>query len=210
MIGKLKGTVDALGEGEAVIDVHGVGYLVGAGSRALRRLAVGEAAELHIETEVRDDAIRLWAFVSEEERAWFVALKSVQGIGSKAALAILDVLPPSELMSALALEDAASIARAQGVGKKLAQRVASELKDKPAPTGRNLGGGASLAAELGAAEAAPAGAGAVQRDAISALTNLGYQRAEAGPAVALAIRDLGEDPALDAVIGRALKELARG
>lgn len=206
MIGMLKGSVAALGEAEAVIDVHGVGYLVGGGARTLRRLAVGEAAHLHIETEVRDDAIKLWAFLSEEDRAWFVMLKAVQGIGSKAALAILDALTPAELMSAAALGDAAAVARAQGVGRKLAERVVTELKDKPPPLGRALGGGALRPAP---AESAAPGS-AQQADAISALVNLGYQRMEAAPAVAAAARALGEDAALDALIGRALKELARG
>ena len=202
----LKGAVAALGEHEAVIDVHGVGYLVGGGARTLRRLSVGEAAHLHIETEVRDDAIRLWAFLSEEERAWFVMLKTVQGIGSKAALAILDVLPPAELMSAAALGDAAAVARAQGVGRKLAERVVTELKDKPPPLGRALGASALRPA----AADAPAPASALQADAISALVNLGYQRTDPAPAVAAASRALGADAPLDAVIGRALKELARG
>mgnify|MGYP000135604386 CR=1 FL=1 len=205
MIGMLKGTVAALGDDEAVIDIHGVGYLVGAGARTLRRLAVGEAAHLHVETEVRDDAIRLWGFMSEEERAWFVALKTVQGVGSKAALAILDVLTPAELMSAAALGDAVSIARAHGVGKKIAERVAGEFKDKPPPHGRSLGG-LTTAAE----SAAPAPGSALQADAVSALVNLGYQRAEAAPAVAGALKALGGEPALDALIGRALKELAHG
>jgi Holliday junction DNA helicase RuvA len=205
MIGMLKGTVAAIGESEAVIDVHGVGYLVGAGARTLRRLAVGEAAHLQIETEVRDDAIRLWAFLSEEERAWFVMLKTVQGIGSKAALAILDVLPPAELMSAAALGDAASVARAQGVGKKLAERVIVELKDKPPPFGRSFGG-----PHAPAPIEAIAPMSSLQADAISALVNLGYQRSEAAPAVATASRALGDDAAVDALIGRALKELARG
>jgi Holliday junction DNA helicase RuvA len=206
MIGGLKGQIAAIGEGEALIDVHGVVYLVGGGARTLRRLAVGQAAHLHIETEVRDDAIRLWAFLSEEDRAWFVLLKTVQGIGSKAALAILDALPPAELMSAAALGDVSAVTRAQGVGRKLAERVVTELKDKPPPLGRSLGGGALRAAP---AEAI-APASALQADAISALVNLGYQRTEAAPAVASASRALGDDAALDALIARALKELARG
>lgn len=204
MIGTLRGEIAALGDAEAVIEVHGAGYLFGAGARTLRRLAVGESAYLHVETEMREDAIRLWAFLSEEERAWFVRLRSVQGVGAKAALAILDVLTPAELMSAAALGDVTAIARAQGVGKKLAERVAGELKDKPPPQGRAL---------TGALPGAPAGlpvspATGAQADAISALLNLGYQRGEAAPAVAAAARALGEGAAVDALIGRALKELA--
>lgn len=209
MIGKLKGIVDTIGEDEAIVDVGGVGYLVFAGARTLRSLNVGEACELHIETEVREDAFKLWAFAEESERAWFVRLKQAPGVGSKVAAAILDALTPDELMSAAALEDATAVARAHGVGKKLAQRVVSELKDKAPPTGRGVtalpaGGGKP-------SQAAPAlsGHAAVRLDAVSALTNLGYDPSQAQRAVAEVLKNAEETPELDSLLKAALKELAR-
>lgn len=210
MIGKLKGVVDTIGEDEAIIDVGGVGYLVFAGARTLRSLNVGEACELHIETEVREDAFKLWAFAEESERAWFVRLKQAPGVGSKVAAAILDALTPDELMSAAALEDANAVARAHGVGKKLAQRVVSELKDKAPPMGRGVGftpsGGGPKSAQ---AAPAPGGHAAVRQDAVSALTNLGYDPSHAQRAVAEALKSAEEAPELDSLLKAALKELAR-
>ena len=127
MIGALKGVVSAIGEDAALIDVGGVGYVVQAGSRTLARLNVGEATMLLIETHVREDAIKLYGFQSEEERGWFVHLQSVQSVGARVALSILDTLTVSEISDAVALQDKASFARANGVGPKLATRIAVEL-----------------------------------------------------------------------------------
>jgi len=210
MIGKLKGVVSLIGDDEAIIDVGGVGYLVLAGARTLRALQVGEAAELHIETEVREDALKLWAFASDAERAWFARLKEAPGVGSKVAAAILDALDPDALANAVALGDAAALAQARGVGKKLAARIVSELKDKAPPMGRGLSPApaASAAPSAEPATAAPA-AGATRMDAVSALANLGYDRVEAQRAVAAALSAAEGEPPLDALIRDALKELAR-
>lgn len=221
MIGKLKGVVDAVGAEEVVVDVGGVGYLVACGARTLARLpAPEETVTLFIETHVREDAIRLYGFLTEEERAWFVRLQQIQGVGSKVALAILDVLAPPELMNAAALEDEASVARAHGVGRRLAARVVTELKDKPAPATRfgGLSGGpapgAAVAARASAAalaEARPAGDEEfrLRADAVSALVNLGLAEPEVRAAVTVARGGFDEPPPLDALVKAALKELGR-
>lgn len=213
MIGMLKGVVEAVGGDEAVIDVNGVGYLVGAGSRTLARMEPGAKVTLHIETHVREDAFKLFAFLEEHERAWFVHLQSVQGVGAKAAFAILDAVPVGEVANAAALGDKSTFARAKGVGPKLATRIASELKDKAPPQGRSFSIGLP-AHETGEAPAAatPAAAapadGASREDAVSALLNLGYHENTARQAVATVLRDEGADAALGDVIRLSLKELA--
>ncbi len=210
MIGKLKGVVDSVGEDEAVIDVNGVGYLVHAGSRTLARLEAGADASLHIETYVREDQFKLFGFLAEAERAWFVRLQSVQGVGAKHALALLDALGPAEVESAAALGDASAFERAKGVGKKLAQRIATELKDKPPPLGRTLSGGAAaLNIALGTPAAPPASGGGAREAAVSALINLGYGESDARRACASALTELGEDAGEGALIKASLKELAR-
>lgn len=211
MIGKLKGLIDSVGEDEAVLDVNGVGYLVHAGARTLSRLEIGAEASLHIETYVREDQFKLFGFLSEGERAWFVRLQSVQGVGAKHALALLDALGPAEVESAAALGDASAFERAKGVGKKLAQRIATELKDKPPPLGRNLSGGAAaLNVALGTPAPAVAAAGGGAREAaVSALINLGYGEGDARRACAAALGELGEDAREGALIKASLKELAR-
>ena len=139
MIGKLKGVIDAVGETHAIVDVNGVGYEVQLSSRTLRNLSVGEAVALTIDTHVRDDAIRLFGFQSEVERSWFRTLQTIQGVGAKVALGVLGILPPSELSNAIALDNWAAVAETPGVGKKLAQRIVAELKDKaPAMQGAAL------------------------------------------------------------------------
>jgi len=138
MIGMLIGPCLMAGTGEAIIDCGGVGYLVQCGSKTLGQLAEGKPARLHIETIVKEQSITLYGFASEESRAWFVRLQSVQGVGPKAALAILDILSPGEIMSAAALEDKTAFSRASGVGPKLATRIATELSGKAAPTGRGF------------------------------------------------------------------------
>ncbi|MCC5994793.1 MAG: Holliday junction branch migration protein RuvA [Oceanicaulis sp.] len=211
MIGKLKGIVDAVGEEEAVIDVGGVGYLIHAGARTLSRLSPGASVSVHVETYVREDALKLFAFLTDAERAWFVRLQSVQGVGARHALAILDAVAPGEIESAAALGDTSAFSRAKGVGPKLAQRIAAELKDKAPPAGRTLGGGAALAASSATAKSAPAApaASAAREAAVSALINLGYGESDARRAAAQALRDLGDDAGEGALIKAALKELAR-
>jgi Holliday junction DNA helicase RuvA len=206
MIGKLKGKVDALGESFLIIDVNGVGYEVQASSRTLRNLKIGDDASLTIDTHVREDAIRLFGFQSELERSWFRTLQSIQGVGSKVALAVLGVLGPQDLANAIALGNAAAVEETPGVGKKLAQRIVLELKDK-APALSVAG----LSMPVGASSGA--GSGSVQShaaaEAISALTNLGYNPAQASGAVAVAMKELGDKAETAALIKRSLKELAR-
>ncbi len=215
MIGKLKGVVDSLGEDEAVIDVAGVGYLVTVGIRALTALEPGQPCALHIETHVREDAFRLFGFLTEAERAWFVRLQSVQGVGARHALAVLDALGVGEVESAAALGDASTFERAKGVGKKLAQRIATELKDKAPPMGRRAARFEPGPAPSGAAAPAAASQGAApstnaaREGAVSALINLGYAETDARRAAALAANALGEAADEGALIKAALKELAR-
>lgn len=202
MIGKLKGAVDALGEDYVLLDVHGVGFVVHCSSRTLGNLpGPGEAATLAIETQVREDSIRLYGFASEAERDWFRLLQSVQGVGAKVALAILGVLGEAELAAAIARQDKVSVARAPGVGPKLAARITAELKDK---------GPTMPVADLAVASVTlPADAPSAVQDAVSALVNLGYGRPQAAAAVAAAHAALGDTAAAGALIRRGLKELAQ-
>ena len=137
MIGRLRGILADVGEEDALIDVGGVGYVVRCGSRTLSRLPpVGDETLVHVETQTAEQTgTRLYGFLTREERRAFVLLQSVQGVGPKAALAVLDVLPPPELAAAVAREDKAAVGRAQGIGPKLAQRIVVELKDKPISDG---------------------------------------------------------------------------
>ena len=210
MIGRLKGLVAAVGEEAALIDVGGVGYEVHAHARLLSRLAPGEAATLAIETHVREDLIRLYGFENEAERQAFRLLQIVQGVGARHALSVLDVLPPSDLYDAVAAEDVTAIARAHGVGKKLAQRIATELASR---LGALAGAASANPFRPGAKTSAPAetarepGA-AAKADAVSALANLGYDGIDARRAVAAAAESAGGDADVGALIKRALKELA--
>lgn len=205
MIGKLKGVVDAVGESHVIVDVNGVGYEVQASARTLRDLTPGAAASLAIETHVREDAIRLYGFTSEVERAWFRTLQTIQGVGAKVALAVLGTLSPQELAQAIALQNWAAVEQTPGVGKKLAQRVVAELKDKaPALSIAGL----SVPSAVANGRAGPA-RDDTAAEAISALTNLGYQPALASQAVAAALADLGEAADTPRLIRRGLKELAR-
>ena len=196
MIAKLTGIVDSIGEDWAVIDVAGVGYLVFCNGRTLGRLSIGESAVLLVETEMREDRIQLYGFAETAEREWFRLLTTVQGVGAKAALAILTVLAPNDLVTAIAAADRAAIRRASGVGPKLAGRIVSELKDKVA----NI--------TLGPAAATDAPASVATADAVSALVNLGYTPSEALAAVSDSARRLGADAATAALIRAALSELA--
>lgn len=203
MIGSLKGVVTAIGEDAALIDVNGVGYVVQAGSRTLSRLSVGEAAMICIETQVREDAIRLFGFASEEERGWFVHLQSVQSVGAKVALAILDTLTVNDIADAISLQDKASFARANGVGPKLAARIVQELAGKAPP--RGFLAHAPIASSAKGPVLVAGGSGA-RGDAVSALINLGIDATTAARAVATAMKGL-EDPATPDLIRAALKEV---
>jgi len=201
MIAKLRGVVDAVGEDWAVIDVNGVGYLVSCPGRTLAALLVGQAAALFVETQVREDRIQLFGFADAGEREWFRLLQTVQGVGGRVALAILSALAPDRLVQVIAAGDRAAITRAEGVGPKLAARILTELKDKAG----NIALGALAKPKPGTA-AAPAAT--PDLDAVSALVNLGYGRAEAFGAIASASRTLGAGASIDALIKAGLKELS--
>jgi len=204
VIGRLRGTVAEIGEEDALIDVGGVGYVVRCGSRTLSRLPpVGEETLVHVDTQMSEQAgIRLYGFLSRQERSAFVALQSVQGVGPKAALGVLDVLSPPELASAVAREDKAAVGRAQGVGPKLAQRIVVELKDKP------IGDG--VVAAFHAETAAPEpGRPTASGEAVAALMGLGVAEPVARRAVEHAGRRLDETAEVPALIKAALQELGR-
>jgi len=203
MIAKLKGRIDACGPDWVVIDVNGVGYHVACSSRTLQALpGQGEFAEIHTEMLVSQDMIRLVGFASTLERDWFRLLQSVQGVGTKVALAILSTLSVHEVGNAIAMQDKAMIGRANGVGRKLAERIVLELKDKvPSFTAADAAL-ATLQAGLDAPQPTAAA------DAVSALVNLGYGQTQAGAAVAAALRKAGDDQPTEKLIRLALKELA--
>jgi Holliday junction DNA helicase RuvA len=204
MIGKLKGVIDSVDEETIILDVNGVGYLVSASTRTLGAIpGVGALTELLIETHVREDAIRLYGFLTPGERDWFRLLQSVQGVGAKVALGILGALSADALSAAVARQDKAIMARAPGVGPKLAARLVLELKDK--------------ATALTAADFAPAEAGferapklaKAAEDAVLALVGLGYGQPQAAAAVARISAQLGPEAETAALIRAGLKELAR-
>ena len=199
MIAKLRGSLDSTGEDWAVIDVDGVGYLVFCSARTLARLPEpGGAVALEIETHIREDHIHFYGFLEPGERAWFRLLTTVQGVGARLAMALQGALGPDELAQAVASGDRARLTRAPGVGPKLAQRILSELRDKVDAIAV-----APIPVRLAAANGGHAG------DAVSALVNLGYRRPEAVGAVAAAVRSLGPEAAVEALIKAGLKELAR-
>ncbi len=198
MIAHLKGRLDSTGVDYAVIDVGGVGYFVGASARTLAAIGpVGEAAMLHTEMLVAEDSIRLVGFARAEERDWFRLLTGVQGVGSRVALAILSALDTQEIARAVSAQDKAMVARANGVGPKLAERIVRELKDKV---------GTIALGPAAAAQVVPVGAAA---DAVSALLNLGFRPAEAANAVGAAEEDLGPAATLDALVRLALRKAAK-
>ncbi|MBW8745773.1 MAG: Holliday junction branch migration protein RuvA [Sphingomonas sp.] len=197
MIARLSGILAETAADHLVIDVSGVGYLAYASARTLSAIGpIGGSVLLLTEMQVREDAITLFGFGSASERDWFRLLTGVQGVGGRVALAILSVLDANELSRAIASGDKAMIARANGVGPKLAQRIAMELRDKVG--GVALGPGA-----------AHAPVGSASSDAISALANLGFRPAEASAAVAAASDELGPDAGLDALVRLALRKAAR-
>ncbi|ACT60094.1 Holliday junction branch migration protein RuvA [Hirschia baltica] len=207
MIARLKGIVAATGDGQALIDVNGVGYVLFCGGRTLARLTIGRENTVFVETQMSENAIKLYGFETAEDRAWFSRLQDAPGVGAKAALNILDALTPAQLMDAIVLGDAASVQRAHGVGKKLAERVVSEFKDKPPPAGLFSVSFAPSEGVEGLASTSTASTGS-RAAAASALTNLGYQNVDAQRAVAVAAKELGEDASEGALIKAALKALA--
>ena len=204
MIGKLKGVVDSVDEENLILDVGGVGYLVSASARTLRALpSVGENAELLIETHVREDAIRLYGFLDAQEREWFRLLQSVQGVGAKVALGILGALSADALSAAIAKQDKAMMARAPGVGPKLAARLVLELKDKALALGA-----AEFADAHGVPERAPKLSRAAE-DAVLALVSLGYAHPQVAAAMARIFAALGREAETAALVRAGLKELAQ-
>jgi Holliday junction DNA helicase RuvA len=202
MIGRLRGAVAEIGEEEALIDVAGVGYLVRCGARTLGRLPpLGDEVTVHVETQWSEQlGPRLYGFLHRDERRVFVALQEIQGVGPKAALAVLDVLSPAELAAAAQTGDKAAVARASGVGPKLALRIVSELKDKPIAAGAVAAFHATIASP---AAATPSG------EAVAALMSLGVAELQARRVVGQAAQKLGEDAAEPALIKAALQELGR-
>ncbi len=204
MIGKLNGVIDTIGEDFIILDVNGVGYLVHCSTRTLAHLRqVGEPAKLAIETHVREDSIKLYGFITEAEREWFRLLQTVQGVGAKVALAVLGAMSADELAAAIVRQDKVQIARAPGIGPRLAARLVTELKDK-APAAAVLGQAQAGAADVGAAAELLAA-----QDAIAALLTLGYSRPQAADAVAGARQALGDTADAAALIRQALKQLSR-
>ena len=205
MIGKLKGIVDSYGEDYIILEVNGVGYQVHCSARTLQALpAPAEVVTLSIETYVREDQIKLFGFASDIEREWFRLLQTVQGVGAKVAMSVLGTLKVSELASAVAMRDKAMVARAPGVGPKVAERIVTELKDK-VPAFTNID--PSVVHLAGALDEKRAPRPIA--DAVSALVNLGYGQPQAAAAIAAAARNAGEGADTATLIRHGLKELAK-
>ncbi|MEA2975990.1 MAG: holliday junction helicase RuvA [Alphaproteobacteria bacterium] len=205
MIGKLRGILDSYGEDYVIVDVGGVGYLVHCSARTLQALpARGEAVTLAIETHVREDQIKLFGFLSDMEREWFKLLQTVQGVGTKVALAVLSTLKPAELATAIAMRDKATVQRSPGVGAKVAERIVTELKDK-APAYADVD--PALVRLSGQLEEKRAPQPIT--DAVSALVNLGYGQPQAAAAIAAASRSAGEGAETKQLIRLGLKELGK-
>lgn len=199
MIAKLTGRVEQIEADRCVVDVNGVGYLVNASTRTLAALPAGQIASVLVETHVREDAIVLYGFFEAAEREWFRLLTTVQGVGAKVALNILSALSPRDLIGAIQAGDRGALTRAPGVGAKLAVRLLTELREKAG----------AMPAGIGFSPVLPPPVAGVESDALSALVNLGYRRAEAQAAIAKVLERLGDEASLDAVIRDGLKELAR-
>jgi Holliday junction DNA helicase RuvA len=205
MIGKLTGIIDSYGEDFIILDVNGVGYLVHCSTRTLQALpAAGQAAMLAIETHVREDQLRLFGFISDGEREWFRLLQTVQGVGAKVALSVLGTLSAVDLATAVAMRDKAMVARAPGVGPKVAERIVTELKDK-APAFAGLDPAVVRLSGAVDEKRAPQPVA----DAVSALVNLGYGQPQAASAIAVATRNAGEGADTAHLIRLGLKELAK-
>jgi Holliday junction DNA helicase RuvA len=203
MITKLRGTLDALSDTFAIIDVGGVGYQVHCSARSLGRLpAVGEAVSLLTELIIREDAHMLLGFSTSEEREWYRLLISVQGVGMRVALSLLSLGEPPELAAAISSQDKTFIARAEGVGPKLAARIVNELKDKVV----RLGFSTSTAKVISLTQSRKPD---LPQDAVSALINLGYRQNEAIDAIEMAVRECGKDVMIEQLIRTGLARLAR-
>lgn len=204
MIGKLTGKLDSVSLTAVIVDVGGVGYEVTLGARTLTSLPpIGQSVTLAIDTHVREDEIRLYGFASEHERAWFRALQTVQGVGAKIALAVLGTLSADELATAVALQDKGQVARAPGVGPKVAARIVADLKDKMPSLAP------AIRPAVGLAPIAILPEGLAARDAVSALTNLGYAHGEAAAAISAAIGKAGREARTEELIRLGLRELAQ-
>lgn len=200
MIGKLTGRLDAVSDNGAIIDVGGVGYSVFTSSRTMSQLgSIGEVVTVLVETHVREDHIHLYAFYSDDEKRWFQTLQTVQGVGSKAALAILSALTSEDIMNSLLSEDKTMFVRADGVGQKLATRIVSELKDKV---------DGFFAGNVNNIQTTTSPDNSLIADAISAMVNLGFSRFEAQKAVSKASNYKANIETLDKLIAATLKELA--
>lgn len=211
MIAKLTGVIDSVTQGNVIVDVNGVGYLVHASNRTLSRIGSvkGTPVSLLIETIVREDAFLLYGFADAAEKEWFQILCTVQGVGPKAAQAILTAVSPEQLPVVIASQDKTALRQADGVGDKLASRLVTELKEKAGKMA--LGAAAQQKVSEVRTKATKGGAAMAQsasNDAVSALINLGYGRSEAFGAVANVIRDQGEGIALGDLIRESLKELS--
>lgn len=212
MIGKLSGKLDSVHNGQAIIDVGGVGYVVACSAATIRSMgAVGNPVSLLIETQVREDAINLYGFADSLERDWFRLLNGVQGVGAKSALAVLSVLPPDTLARAIAAQDKATVTRADGVGPKLALRIVTELKDKAAVMIGHTG--VSISVNSGGVAPCPHATGNNSQtaigDAVSALANLGYSRMDAFTAVTNAASRLELDVGVEILIREGLAEMGK-
>jgi len=198
MIARLTGIIAETNADSAVLDVAGVGYLVLASARTLDAIGpIGGEVMLLTEMQVREDSMTLFGFANAGERESFRHLTSVQGVGGRVALAILSVLDPAELAAAVSRGDKAMVARANGVGPKLAMRIVNELAGKL--------GNPALAATAGSSTPR----GGMPQDALSALANLGFKPADASAAVAAAVADLGDGATLDALVRLALRKAAK-
>ncbi|MEG9861200.1 MAG: Holliday junction branch migration protein RuvA [Parvularculales bacterium] len=198
MIGKLRGLIDDAGDDWLIIDVGGVGYHVICSARTLRDLPKrGEVVSLAIETYVREDQLRLFGFIDEAERHWFRLLLNVQGVGVRVALALLGIMSPDELSTAIAVEDKPALVRAPGVGARVAQRITSELKDKALPVMDNKG-----------VVAVGNNRSRIMREAVSALVHLGYSETQASSAIASAMGTLGATAETKQLIRQGLRDLS--
>ncbi len=205
MIGKLRGIVDSYGEDWVILDVGGVGYQVHCSARTLQGMApVGEAATLSIETYIREDTLRLYGFANDLEREWFRLLQTVQGVGARVAMAVLGTLKPGDLATAIALQDKSALQRSPGVGKKVAERIVAELRDKAPAYSSADPMVVRLQQELDDRRAPRP-----VSDAVSALVNLGYAQVQASSAIAAATRSAGDAADAETLIRLGLKELAR-
>ncbi len=212
MIAKLTGVIDSVGLHHVIVDVNGVGYLVHASARTLARIGSvrGTPVGLLIETIVREDQITLYGFADAAEKEWFQILCTVQGVGAKVAQAILSAVSPEQLPVVIAAQDKTALKQADGVGEKLAVRIVTELKEKAG----KMALGAAATQKVESARGGKAKGAAIEmpknisNDAVSALVNLGYGRAEAFGAVANVTRQLGDDLPLGDLIRESLRELS--